>query len=142
MPSPGRRPGRLGWLTRVPLEKGAAWRLLCRVNCSTSALSSWLLGSQLGHLLLQHRNLALQLSHQGQQFLSAQRCYVFRATHTVKCSQLAPGPQSYQPERYSITGTVGAGYSISHQAQENFVKPADAPGGPGIIAQVGHRGVD
>jgi hypothetical protein len=70
------------------------------VHLSTQFLVA---GSQLGHLLLQHRNLALQLSHQGQQFLSIQWCYVFRGTHSVKCSQLAPGPQPHQPERYSIT---------------------------------------
>jgi hypothetical protein len=40
-------------------------------------------GSQLCHLLLQRSNLALQLSHQGQQVFSAQRLDVFRGTHGV-----------------------------------------------------------
>ena len=36
VPSPGWRPGRLGWLTRVPLEKEAAWRLVLRFNSAIS----------------------------------------------------------------------------------------------------------
>src|SRR5919106_5226147 len=43
VPSPGLRPGRLGWLTRVPLEKGAAWRFTLRLSCSFSVTRVWLL---------------------------------------------------------------------------------------------------
>jgi len=39
IPRPGLRPGRLGSLTRVPLENGAAGRLPERVNSSTFASS-------------------------------------------------------------------------------------------------------
>src|SRR5918996_220232 len=95
--------GTLGLLTAGPLGEGCG--LALALSSQTVHLTAQFLiaVSQVGYLLLQHRNLALQLSHQGQQFLSAQRGDVFKRTHTVKCSQLAPGSQPCQRDRYSTT---------------------------------------
>jgi hypothetical protein len=65
VPWPGLRPGRVGCLVRVPLEKGGGLTLALAGQALHFHQQFLVVSSQLGHLRLQRPDLALQLGHQG-----------------------------------------------------------------------------